>query len=58
MARTTGYPNAIVARLLASGELKRPGVSPPELLASDQRLFDRMVEGLKQRRVELTLTVA
>ena len=58
MARTTGYPNAIVARMLASGELKRPGVSPPELLASDQRLFDRMVEGLKQRRVELTLTVA
>jgi lysine 6-dehydrogenase len=56
MARTTGFPNVIVARMLARGELRRPGVIPPELLGGDDRFFDTMLEGLRQRGVELKLT--
>ena len=58
MARTTGFPCAIVARMLARGELSAPGVQPPELLAGDDRFFDRMMEELRARGVTITKTVA
>jgi saccharopine dehydrogenase-like NADP-dependent oxidoreductase len=58
MARTTGFPCAIVARMLARGELSAPGVQPPELLAGDDRFFDRMMEELRARGVTITRTVA
>jgi lysine 6-dehydrogenase len=58
MARTTGFPCAIVARMLASGELARPGVQPPERLADDDRFYERMMEGLRARGVDLKRTVA
>ena len=58
MARTTGFPCAIAARLLASGELRRPGVQPPERLAGDDRFFGRMMEGLRQRGVTIAKSVA
>ena len=56
MARTTGFPCVIVARMLARGELHRPGVTPPELFGGDDRFFDTMLEGLRQRGVELQLS--
>ncbi|HXY68217.1 MAG TPA: saccharopine dehydrogenase family protein [Gemmatimonadales bacterium] len=58
MARTTGFPCAIAARLLARGELKRPGIQPPERLAGDDRFFTAMMDGLRERGVTLTRTVA
>jgi saccharopine dehydrogenase-like NADP-dependent oxidoreductase len=58
MARTTGFPCAIVARMLARGELSRPGVQPPELLAGDDRFFERMMEELRARGVTVTKAVA
>ncbi len=58
MARTTGFPCAIVARLLARGELKRPGVQPPERLAGDDRVFGGIMNGLRERGVTITKTVA
>lgn len=58
MARTTGFPCAIVARMLARGELSRPGVNPPELLAGDDRFFDRMMEELRARGVTVAKSVA
>jgi saccharopine dehydrogenase-like NADP-dependent oxidoreductase len=58
MARTTGFPCAIVARMLARGELARPGVQPPERLADDDRFYERMLEELRARGVTLTLAVA
>jgi len=58
MARTTGFPCAIVARMLARGELARPGVQPPERLADDDRFFERMMEELRARGVTVTLAVA
>ena len=58
MARTTGFPCAIVARMLARGELARPGVQPPERLADDDRFFERMMEELRARGVTLELAVS
>lgn len=57
MARTTGFPCAIVARMLARGELARPGVQPPERLADDDRFYERMMEELRARGVVLTLEI-
>lgn len=53
MARTTGFPCAIVARMLARGELNRPGVQPPELLADEPGLFEHMRSELARRGVYL-----
>ncbi len=58
MARVTGFPCAIVARLLARGELSRPGVQPPERLAGDDRFFEAMMEELRARGVTITRTIA
>jgi saccharopine dehydrogenase-like NADP-dependent oxidoreductase len=58
MARTTGFPCAIVARMLAKGELSRPGVQPPERLAGDDRFFQGLMEGLRVRGVTITKAVA
>lgn len=58
MARTTGFPCAIVARQLARGALSRPGVNPPELLAGDDRFFDLMMQELRARGVTVTKSVA
>ena len=56
MARTTGFPCAIVARMLARGELRRPGVQPPELLAGDDRVFAAVMDGLRERGVVINRT--
>ncbi len=58
MARTTGFPCAIAARMLARGELSRPGVQPPERLAGDDRFFDGVMKGLRERGVTITKGVA
>ena len=58
MARTTGFPCAIVARLLARGGLVRPGVQPPERLAGDDRVFTAVMDGLRERGVTITRTAA
>ena len=57
MARVTGFPCAIVAAMLARGELARPGVQPPERLAGDDRFFERMMEGLRARGVTVSKAV-
>ncbi|MFN2237966.1 MAG: saccharopine dehydrogenase family protein [Thermoanaerobaculia bacterium] len=57
MARTTGFPCAIMARLLASGDYREPGVIPPEKFAPDDRVYDRLVRGLEQRGVRFRETV-
>lgn len=57
MARTTGFPCAIAARMLLAGEIATPGVLPPELLGSDAALFDRFVAGLAARGVSVTESV-
>jgi saccharopine dehydrogenase-like NADP-dependent oxidoreductase len=53
MARTTGFPCASVARMLADGTLDRVGVLPPELLASVPGLVERVLAELESRGVRL-----
>ena len=56
MARTTGFPCAIVARLLAEGAWPRPGVHPPEILGRDAAVTGRILEELSRRGVSIRRT--
>ncbi len=53
MARTTGFPCAIVARLLADGAWSRPGVAPPEFLGREDAVSDRILADLASRGVRI-----
>jgi len=53
MARTTAFPNAIMARWIARGEFNRPGVFPPEMVCVEAGMMDRMIRELSERRVNL-----
>ncbi len=50
MARTTGFPCAIFARMLARREFADAGVFPPELLARDAKIYEHVLDCLRQRR--------
>lgn len=52
MARTTGFPCAIVARMLASGEYSDPGIRALEHLGRNERAAERLIAGLRARGVE------
>jgi len=51
MARTSGFPCAIVARLLADGTIAEPGVHPPEHLSSIPGLVQRVLAEHARRGV-------
>lgn len=51
MARTTAFPCAIVARLIARGEITKRGVLPPELLGDDERVVSTILSELEARGV-------
>lgn len=42
MMRMTGYPAAIIAQLLASGEISAPGAHAQELIVPGQRIIDQL----------------
>ncbi len=52
MSRTTAFPCALVARLLADKRYNEPGVHPPEHLGADAELFDYVLEGMTSRAVQ------
>lgn len=53
VARTTGFPTAIAARLILDGTIDIPaGVHPPEVLARNDKVVDLMREGLISRGIE------
>jgi saccharopine dehydrogenase-like NADP-dependent oxidoreductase len=52
MARTTAFPCVIVARLIAAGKLKGPGVFTPELLATEPGLVEHVLAEHRRRGVE------
>ncbi|MFN8179997.1 MAG: saccharopine dehydrogenase C-terminal domain-containing protein [bacterium] len=54
MARTTGFPCAIVARLVLEGAWSRPGVHPPEVLGRDASVTTRILRELAVRGVSVT----
>lgn len=53
MARTTGYPCAIVARMILEGRIKEPGVHPPEALGRDEGLVRDLLRRLETRGVRV-----
>ncbi|HEY6553721.1 MAG TPA: saccharopine dehydrogenase C-terminal domain-containing protein [Vicinamibacteria bacterium] len=52
MSRTTAFPAAIVASLVASAGFERPGVHPPETLGATPGLLDGVLRELRARGVE------
>lgn len=52
MSRTTAFPATIIARLIARGDLRRPGVHPPEKLADVDGLLDHVLVELGKRGIE------
>lgn len=54
MARTTGFPNVIMARLMLDGKFTEKGVFPPERFGHREDLFTAMDEGLRARGVIFT----
>lgn len=57
MARTTAFPCASAARMLADGTFREPGVHPPEVLGMRESAYDRLLSDLGARRVVLHRTV-
>lgn len=53
MARTTGYPCAIMARMLADRTYSEPGVKPPELFAGNNVIYERLLSELRKRDIDL-----
>jgi len=51
MARTTGFPATIMARLLLAGRFKEPGVHPPEIPAKVSGLLGELLAELGRRGV-------
>jgi saccharopine dehydrogenase-like NADP-dependent oxidoreductase len=54
MSRTTAFPCTIVARLIARGELRMPGVIPPELIGQQPGMLDRVLGELGRRGVRFS----
>lgn len=54
MARTTGFPCAIVGRMIARGRIDRPGVAAPEALGHDEALVAEILADLGERGVNYT----
>lgn len=51
MARTTAFPAAITARMLADGTISEPGVHAPEALAGNITVVERLIAELGDRGV-------
>lgn len=54
MSRMTALPCTTVARMIASGELKKPGVVPPEFLGAMPGMLDRVMKELAAKSVVYT----
>jgi saccharopine dehydrogenase-like NADP-dependent oxidoreductase len=53
MSRTTAFPAAAVARLLARGGFPHPGVHPPEVLGAEDGPLDDVLAALRARGVQV-----
>lgn len=53
MARTTGFPCAIAARLLARERIREAGVIPLEILARDGEIAREILDGLAGRGIRI-----
>lgn len=57
MSRTTGFPAAAVARLVADGTISAPGVHAPEMLAGMEGVMDRVLSDMRARGVRYECTM-
>ncbi|MBX3394441.1 MAG: saccharopine dehydrogenase NADP-binding domain-containing protein [Phycisphaerae bacterium] len=53
MARTTGFPNTIMARMIMQGEFSKAGVFPPEKIGAEPGMLDRMIRELEAKGVRI-----
>lgn len=53
MSRTTGFPCAIMARLIAEGVVDMPGVNGAEAIGSNPAAVKRFIEEMERRGVKL-----
>jgi len=51
MSRTTGFPCAIMARLVAQGEFQYSGVCPPEYIGRESKVYQKVMKELEKRNV-------
>ncbi len=51
MSRTTGFPAAAIARMIADGSLRKRGLFAPEQIAGEKGLLERMMKELGRRGV-------
>jgi len=51
MSRATGFPCAIVARLIAEGEYTHKGISPPEYLGKEHEVYNKILKELAKRNI-------
>lgn len=56
MSRTTAMPCTIMARLVASGRYRNPGVITPELIGTDAAVVETVLGELKSRNIAYTRT--
>lgn len=57
MSRTTGFPAASIARMIADGSLRRRGVFAPEQIATEKGLLDRILKDMKKRGIDYVAKV-
>lgn len=57
MSRTTAFPCAIVARMIANGEYVNPGVNPPEYLGKVDGICETVLKELEKRRIVYKSTI-
>lgn len=53
MARTTGTPAIIFAKMVLEGKIKKKGILPPEIIAKDEKIFEYFIENLEKRGIRL-----
>ena len=51
MSRATGFPCAIMARLIAQGEFQYPGVCPPEYIGREHKIYQKVMKELEKRNI-------
>ncbi len=51
MSRTTGFPAASIARMIADGSLRKRGLLAPEEIAGEKGLLDRVMKDMTARGV-------
>lgn len=54
MARTTGFPPAIAARMIVKGEIEQKGVVPPEKVFMHEK-FEHLIKELSKRGISIEI---